>query len=133
MIEEYIPMVQLPNGSQKLVLYSDIIANNYKQLDLKTELNNIQYMPFNSETGKLSGQKSVSFQLLRLKKFLFHKINNKTTNSSEKNNNPTKFKSVEAISALLNLPESAMTNTVQSDAIDKINKNQEKYLFIIQI
>ncbi|CAI8426980.1 MAG: Uncharacterised protein [Flavobacterium sp. SCGC AAA160-P02] len=30
MIEEYIPMVQLPNGSQKLVLYSDIIANNYK-------------------------------------------------------------------------------------------------------
>ena len=70
-------MVQLPNGSQKLVLYSDIIANNYKQLDLKTELNNIQYMPFNSETGKLSGQKSVSFQLLRLKKFLFHKINNK--------------------------------------------------------
>jgi len=75
-------------------------------------------------------QKAVGYLFFRLKKFLFHKINNKTTNSSKKKPNPIKFKSVEAKSSVLNLPESTITNAVQSEAIDKTNKNQDKNLFI---
>jgi len=41
-----------------------------------------------------------------------------------------KLKSVEAISSLLKCPEATMANTIQSDAIDSKNKNQDKYLFI---
>ena len=37
------------------------------------------------------------------------------------------------MSAVLKYPESTMTSTIQSDAIDKMNKNQDKILFIPQI
>ena len=37
------------------------------------------------------------------------------------------------MSAVLKYPESTMTNIIQSDAIDKTNKNQDKILLITQI
>lgn len=51
-------------------------------------------------------------------------------NSSKKNQNPKKLKSARLRSALLNLPEVMMTRAVHSEAIAKMNKNQDKYLFI---
>ena len=49
--------------------------------------------------------------------------------SNEKKHKPIKLKMVSPISWVLKLDEVKITNAIHNEAIDKSNKNQEKYLF----
>ena len=65
----------------------------------------------------------------RLKKFFIKMINKKKDND-EKKHRPIKFKMVSPMSSVLKEPDVKITNAIHNEAIDKINKNHNKYLFI---
>ena len=55
---------------------------------------------------------------------------NKKKDNDEKKHRPIKFKMVSSMSFVLNLADVRITNAIHNEAIDKINKNHNKYLFI---
>ena len=65
----------------------------------------------------------------RLKKFFIKMINKKKDND-EKKHRPIKFKMVSPMSCVLKEADVKITNAIHNEAIDKINKNHNKYLFI---
>ena len=65
----------------------------------------------------------------RLKKFFIKMINKKKDND-EKKHKPIKFKMVSPMSCVLKEADVKITNAIHNEAIDKINKNHNKYLFI---
>ncbi len=65
----------------------------------------------------------------RLKKFFIKMINKKKDND-EKKHRPIKFKMVSPMSSVLKEADVKITNAIHNEAIDKINKNHNKYLFI---
>ena len=60
----------------------------------------------------------------------FIKIINKKNDNDEKKYRPIKFKMVSSMSFVLNLPVVRITNAIHNEAIDRVNKNHNKYLFI---
>ena len=55
---------------------------------------------------------------------------NKKKDNDEKKHRPIKFKMVFPISSVLKEADVKITNAIHNEAIDKINKNHNKYLFI---
>ena len=55
---------------------------------------------------------------------------NKKKDNDEKKHRPIKFKMVSSMSFVLNLPDVRITNAIHNEAIDRVNKNHNKYLFI---
>lgn len=55
---------------------------------------------------------------------------NKKKDNDEKKHRPIKFKMVSSMSFVLNLADVRITNAIHNEAIDRVNKNHNKYLFI---
>tara|TARA_B100001778_G_C18281605_1_gene491167 strand:- start:62 stop:355 length:294 start_codon:yes stop_codon:yes gene_type:complete len=55
---------------------------------------------------------------------------NKKKDNDEKKHRPIKFKMVSPMSCVLKEADVKITNAIHNEAIDKINKNHNKYLFI---